>query len=62
MAAPAKIVLVLVTAAGVLAGCQPMHQDASLQVGGKAEPHARTWADPGSQRPDLPPDRDGGKD
>jgi hypothetical protein len=50
----------------VLAGCQPMQRDASLRLGGdglggKAGANARTWADPSSPRPDVPPDRDGGK-
>jgi hypothetical protein len=60
MTAARKIVLALV-AAGALSGCQPAYQDASARVGGRAEAYARTWADPGSPRPDLPPDRDSGK-
>jgi len=55
-------VLALLAAAGVLSGCQTAYQDASARVGGKAEPYARTWAVPGSPRPDLPTDRDSGKD
>jgi hypothetical protein len=61
MTATRKVVLALV-AAGALSGCQPAYQDASLRVGGRAEPYARSWAVPGSPRPDLPPDRDSGKD
>ncbi|WP_439496869.1 hypothetical protein [Bosea sp. (in: a-proteobacteria)] len=54
--------LSLFLAATGLAGCVP-YQQASLGIGGKAQPYARTWADPSWPRPDQPPDRDGrGKD
>ncbi len=45
-----------------LGGCQPIYQDAALGLGGKAQPYARSYADPSSPRPDLPPDRDARKD
>ncbi|SFJ30835.1 hypothetical protein SAMN05216304_106217 [Bosea sp. OK403] len=49
-------VLLLAT---LLAGCQSVSQETAPRLGGKAEPYARSWAEPGSPRPDLPPDRDG---
>lgn len=52
----------LLLSATVSAGCQPMHQEASLRLSGKSLPNSRTWAEPSSPRPDLPPDRDSGKD
>jgi hypothetical protein len=42
-----------------LAGCQSVSPETAPRLGGKAEPYARSWAEPGSPRPDLPPDRDG---
>lgn len=61
MTAAGKTALVLLVMAGALCGCQPANLDASARVGGQAEPYARTWAVPGSPRPDAPPDRDGDK-
>lgn len=62
MPAPRRVSLALIVAATLLAGCQPMHRDGPPFAGGAAEPYGRTWADPGAARPDLPPDRDAGKD
>lgn len=58
IAAPCKAAAALLLAASLLAGCSP---DTSPRFGGKAEPYARTWANPGAPHPDTPPDRDGGK-
>lgn len=54
--------LAALIAAPLLGGCQSVYQDASARVGGPAQPYARTWSDPGSPRPDTPPDRDARKD
>lgn len=50
--------LALLLAAAGLSGCVP-YQQASVGLGQRAQPYARTWADPSWPRPDLPPDRDG---